>query len=261
MSWSKRTKHPSKLVKVNDQVEAQVLDVNPTDRRISLGLRQLATNPWDTMAEKYPVGTPVEGRVRNLTDFGAFIEVEDGIDGLVHVSDLSWTKRVKHPSEILKKGDKVKAVILAIDPKNRRMSLGVKQLQPDVWETFFAERHVGDVVKGKVSRVAAFGAFVEIAEGVEGLCHNSEAKDERGAPLKLEPGQEREFKIIKTNQQEKKVGLSTQLAEKEASRAEIEAHKETHKESRKESRKPSVSSATSTIEELMSLKRASNEQN
>jgi len=261
MSWSKRTKHPSKMVKVNDQVEAQVLDVNPTDRRISLGLRQLAANPWDTLGEKYPVGTPVEGRVRNLTDFGAFIEVEDGIDGLVHVSDLSWTKRVKHPSEVLKKGDKVKAVVLAIDPKNRRMSLGVKQLQPDVWESFFAAHHVGDVLKGKVSRVAAFGAFVEIAEGVEGLCHNSEARDERGVPLKLEPGQEREFKILKVNPGEKKVGLSTQLAEKEASRAEIEAHKETHKESRKESRKPSVSSATSTIEELMSLKRASNEQN
>ncbi len=262
MSWSKRTKHPSKLVKVNDQVEAQVLDVNPADRRISLGLRQLAANPWDTLAEKYPVGTPVEGRVRNLTDFGAFLEVEDGIDGLVHVSDLSWTKRVKHPSEILKKGDKVKAVILAVDPKNRRMSLGVKQLQPDVWETFFAAHHVGDVLHGKVSRVAAFGAFVEIAEGVEGLCHNSEARDERGAPLKLEPGTEREFKILKMNPGEKKVGLSTQLAEKEASRAEIEAHKETHKDSRsKESRKPSVSSATSTIEELMSLKRASNEQN
>jgi len=258
MSWSKRTKHPSKIVKVSEQVEAQVLDVNPTDRRISLGLRQLAANPWDTLAEKYPVGTPVEGRVRNLTDFGAFIEVEDGIDGLVHVSDLSWTKRVKHPSEVLKKGDKVKAVILAIDPKNRRMSLGVKQLQPDVWETFFAERHVGDVVHGKVSRVAAFGAFVEIAEGVEGLCHNSEAKDERGAPLRLEPGQEREFKILKMNAGEKKVGLSTQLAEKEASRAEIEAHKEPRKQ---ETHKHSVSSATSTIEELMSLKRASNEQN
>lgn len=258
MSWSKRTKHPSKIVKVNDPVEAQVLDVNPTDRRISLGLRQLAANPWDTLAEKYPVGTPVEGRVRNLTDFGAFVEVEDGIDGLVHVSDLSWTKRVKHPSELLKKGDKVKAVVLAIDPKNRRMSLGVKQLQPDVWETFFAAHHVGDVLHGKVSRVAAFGSFVEVAEGVEGLCHNSEARDERGAPLKLEPGQEREFKIIKMNPGEKKVGLSTQLAEKEASRAEIEAHKETRKQ---ETHKHAVSSATSTIEELMSLKRASNEQN
>ena len=261
MSWSKRTKHPSKLVKVNDQVEAQVLDVNPTDRRISLGLRQLAANPWDTLAEKYPVGTAVEGRVRNLTDFGAFIEVEDGIDGLVHVSDLSWTKRVKHPSEVLKKGDKVKAVVLAIDPKTRRMSLGVKQLQPDVWETFFAAHHVGDVMQGRVSRIAAFGAFVEIAEGVEGLCHNSVAKDERGAPLKLEPGQEREFKIIKMNPGEKKVGLSTQLVEKEASRPEVGSRKETHKEPRKETPKHSVSSATSTIEELMSLKRASNEQN
>jgi small subunit ribosomal protein S1 len=137
-------------------------------------MRQLAANPWDSLHEKFPVGMTVEGRVRNLTDFGAFIEIEDGIDGLVHVSNLSWTKRVKHPSEVLKKGDRVKAVILAIEPDKRRLSLGVKQLQPDVWESFFQTHHVGDVVHGKVLRVAAFGAFVEIAEGVEGLVHISE---------------------------------------------------------------------------------------
>ena len=137
MTWSKRMKHPSKLVNVGDQVECVVLNVNPTERRISLGMRQLATNPWDSLHEKYPVGATVEGRVRNLTDFGAFIEIEEGIDGLVHVSNLSWTKRVKHPSEVLKKGDRVKAIVLAIEPEKRRLSLGVKQLQPDVWETFF----------------------------------------------------------------------------------------------------------------------------
>jgi small subunit ribosomal protein S1 len=247
MTWSKRAKHPSKLVGVNDQVECVVLNVNPTERRISLGMRQLATNPWDSLIEKYPVGATVEGRVRNLTDFGAFIEIEEGIDGLVHVSNLSWTKRVKHPSEVLKKGDRVKAVVLAIDSEKRRLSLGVKQLQPDVWESFFAQHRVGDIVHGKVLRVAAFGAFVEIAEGVEGLCHNSEAVDGNGQPLHLEPGVEHDFKIIKMSPEEKKVGLSIRAAGEEASRTEVESYKQ-----------PS-SSTGSTIGELVSWKRAGNE--
>src|SRR6202521_6082653 len=225
MTWSKRMKHPSKLVNVGDQVECVVLNVNPTERRISLGMRQLAANPWDALHDKYPVGMTVEGRVRNLTDFGAFIEIEDGIDGLVHVSNLSWTKRVKHPSEVLKKGDRVKPVVLAIEPDKRRLSLGVKQLQPDVWESFFQAHHVGDVVHGKVLRVAAFGAFVEIAEGVEGLCHKSEAVDGNGQPLQLEPGAEHEFKIIKMNPEEKKVGLSIRAVGEEASRSEVEAYR------------------------------------
>ncbi|MGH8458372.1 MAG: S1 RNA-binding domain-containing protein, partial [Nevskiales bacterium] len=250
---SKRLKHPSKVVKVNDQVETVVIEVNPTDRRISLGLRQLESNPWETLHEKYPPNTVVEGRVRNLTEFGAFVEVEDGIDGLVHVSDLSWTKRVKHPSEILKKGDRVKAVVLAIDPKNRRLSLGMKQLQPDAWEAFFAAHHAGDVVPGKVSRVAPFGAFVEVAEGVEALCHNSEAVDGQGAKMKLEPGQKFDFKIIKVTPEEKKIGLSLRGIGDEGSRSEVEAYKHTAKHS--------ASSSTSTIGEMMSLKRAGNEQN
>ena len=175
MTWSKRLKHPSKLVKPGDEVETVVLSVNPADRRISLGMKQLLDNPWENLTERYPAGTVVEGRVRNLTDFGAFIEIEDGIDGLVHVSNLSWTKRVKHPSEVVKKGEKVKAVVLGVEPQNRRLCLGIKQLQPDVWESFFATHRVGDVVHGKVLRTAQFGAFVEIAEGVEGLCHISEA--------------------------------------------------------------------------------------
>ncbi|HEX6504065.1 MAG TPA: 30S ribosomal protein S1 [Terriglobales bacterium] len=250
MTWSKRMKHPSKIVNVNDNVECVVLNVNPQERRISLGMKQLETNPWESLHDKFPVGATVEGRVRNLTDFGAFIEIEDGIDGLVHVSNLSWTQRVKHPSEVLKKGDRVKAVVLAIEPDKRRLSLGVKQLQPDVWETFFIQHRVGDVVHGKVLRVASFGAFVEVAHGVEGLCHNSEAVDEHGAQIHLEPGQEHEFKIIKMNQDEKKVGLSIRAVGEEASRQEVESYKH-----------PASSTGGSTIGELMSWKRAGNEQN
>ena len=245
MTWSKRMKHPSKIVNVGDEVDAVVLNVNPQERRISLGLKQLETNPWESLHEKFPVGSTVEGKVRNLTDFGAFIEIEDGIDGLVHVSNLSWTKRVKHPSEVLKKGDKVKAIVLAIEPDNRRLSLGVKQLQPDVWETFFETHRVGDVIHGKVLRLASFGAFVEIADGVEGLCHNSEASDEHGAPIKLEPGQEFEFKIIKMNPDEKKVGLSLRAVGDEASRTDIENYKAP----------ASSSPGAATIGELLSWKR------
>ena len=243
MTWSKRMKHPSKLVKPGDEVETVVLAVNPSDRRISLGMKQLLENPWEHLTERYPAGTVVEGRVRNLTDFGAFIEIEDGIDGLVHVSNLSWTKRVKHPSEVLKKGEKVKAVVLGVEPENRRLSLGIKQLQPDVWDTFFAQHRVGDVVHGKVLRTAQFGAFVEIAEGVEGLCHVSEAVDSHGTPAKLEQGQEHDFKIIKMNQDEKKVGLSLRGVGEEASRADVEAYK------------APVSSSTTTLGEIMNWKR------
>ncbi len=249
MTWSKRMKHPSKLVNVGDQVECVVLSVNPTERRISLGMRQLASNPWDTLHDKYPVGMSVEGKVRNLTEFGAFIEIEDGIDGLVHVSNLSWTKRVKHPSEVLKKGDRVKAVVLAIEPDKRRLSLGVKQLQPDVWDSFFAQHRVGDIIHGKVLRVANFGAFVEIADGVEGLCHNSEAVDDKGQPVHLEPGSEFDFKIIKMNQDEKKVGLSIKAVGEEASRQEVESYKHP------------ASSTSSTIGELISWKRAGGDNN
>ena len=256
MTWSKRMKHPSKLVNVGDQVEAVVLNVNPAERRISLGLKQLESNPWETLHEKFPIGTIVEGKVRNLTDFGAFIEIDDGIDGLVHVSNLSWTKRVKHPSEVLRKGDKVKAVVLAIEPEQRRLSLGVKQLQPDVWDTFFDQHRVGDVIHGKVLRLASFGAFVEIADGVEGLCHNSEAVHSHGAPIKPEPGQEFDFKIIKMNPAEKKVGLSIRAVGEEATRADVEAYK-----APAASTSSSSSGTGSTIGEFMSWKRASNENN
>jgi len=246
MTWSKRLKHPSKLVKPNDEVETVVLSVNPADRRISLGMKQLLENPWENLTEKYPAGTVVEGRVRNLTDFGAFIEIEDGIDGLVHVSNLSWTKRVKHPSEIVKKGEKVKAVVLGVEPQNRRLSLGIKQLQPDVWESFFAEHRVGDVVHGKVLRTAQFGAFVEIAEGVEGLCHISEAGDD-GGPSKLETGLEHDFKIIKINVEEKKVGLSLRAIGQEATRATVESYS---------NNKTPVSSSTTTLGDLINFRKS-----
>jgi len=251
MTWSKRTKHPSKIVNVGDQVETVILAVNPTERRISLGLKQLEANPWDSLQERYPIGKVVEGRVRNLTDFGAFVEIEDGIDGLVHVSNMSWTKRIKHPSEVMKKGDKIKAVVLAIEPGNRRLSLGIKQLQPDVWQSFFETHKVGDIVHGKVLRTAQFGGFVELSEGVEALCHNSEAVDEHGASIKLEPGQEHEFKIVKMNPEEKKIGLSLRGVGKEASRADVEAYKQP----------VASSSATTTLGEMINLKRASNDQN
>jgi small subunit ribosomal protein S1 len=266
MTWSKRMKHPSKLVKPGDEVDTIILSVNPNDRRISLGMKQLQDNPWEQLEEKYPIGAIIEGRVRNLTDFGAFIEIEDGIDGLVHVSNLSWTKRIKHPSEVLKKGEKVRAIVLGVEPENRRLSLGVKQLQPDVWDTFFAQHRVGDVIKGKILRTAQFGAFVEIAEGVEGLCHISEAVDQNHVPVKLEVDSEHEFKIVKMNQEEKKVGLSIRAVGEEASRAEVESYKERngdkdHKDHKnhKDHKSSSSSSSSTTLGDLINWKRSERE--
>jgi len=252
MTWSKRLKHPSKLVKPGDEVDTVVLSVNPADRRISLGMKQLLENPWERLTDKYPIGAIVEGRVRNLTDFGAFIEIEDGIDGLVHVSNLSWTKRVKHPSEIVKKGEKVKAVVLGVEPQNRRLSLGIKQLQPDVWESFFATHRVGDVVHGKILRTAQFGAFVEIAEGVEGLCHISEAGDPVDGHSPLEQGLEHDFKIIKINVEEKKVGLSLRTGSNHES-----AHSaaETSSPRREQPHKQPVSSSTTTLGDLVNWRK------
>jgi small subunit ribosomal protein S1 len=246
MTWSRRMKHPSKVVKPGDQVEAVILEVHSRDRRISLGLKQLEPNPWTTIDTRYSVGSVVEGRVRNMTDFGAFIEIEEGIDGLVHVSDLSWTKRVKHPSEILKKGQTVQAVILNIDSASHRLSLGIKQLQPDAWESYFQTHQVGDTVHGRVCRLASFGAFVELAEGVEGLCHFSEVPGYTGRRGHEEPpltvGQECDFKIIKMSEAEKKVGLS------------LRAVTDDEEKNRLSDYQRQAAAATSTIEEVMSLK-------
>jgi len=230
MTWSRRMKHPAKVVKVGDQVEAVVLELKPKDRRISLGIKQLEADPWTTVGDRYAIGSVVEGRVRKLADFGAFIEIEEGVDGLVHISDMSWTTRVKHPSEMVKKGQLVQAVILNIDAPNRRLSLGIKQLQPDAWETFFHTHQVGDMVHGKVCRVAQFGYFVELAPGVEGLCHRSEVMVEpvkrRGAPnmdeeLSLQVGQEFDFKVIKLNEEQKRIGLSLRAKAEEDERLRL----------------------------------------
>ncbi len=210
MSWSKRVKHPSKVLNVGDEVEAMVLQVGVDERRISLGLKQVEPNPWQQLAEKYETGSRIQGKVRNLTDFGAFVEVEDGIDGLIHISDMSWNKRINHPSEVLKKGDTVDAVVLNIDADNQRLSLGLKQLGSDVWEEFFNRHQEGDIVDGKIVRLTNFGAFVEIEEGIEGLLHVSEVDDERVEKPedKLKVGDSHRMKIIKMSSLDRKIGLS-----------------------------------------------------
>ncbi len=229
MTWNKRVKHPSKIVSVGDQVDVVVLDIDIESRRISLGLKQTEPNPWDLIEARYPPGTVITGKVRNITDFGAFIEVEEGIDGLVHVSDLSRIKRVKHPSEVLKKGDEIQAVVLSIDAANQKLSLGVKQLEPDRWEEWFNLHNVGDVVRGKVVRMTNFGAFVELAEGIEGLCHVSELDEKHvEKPMEfLNAGQEVEMRIIKLNLQEKKIGLSLKAMKEEEPRLEFTPYKAT----------------------------------
>src|SRR6266404_2781339 len=214
MSWSKRVKHPSKIVGPGDAVEVEVLGVDSKARRISLGMKQIQANPWMSLGDRYQVGTRVHGRVRNLTDFGAFIEIEDGVDGLVHVSDISWSRRIKHPGEVLKKGQQVDAVITGIDAENRRMSLSIKDLEPNSWDTFVAAHKAGDVVKGKIARFASFGAFVELGDNLEGLCHISELSDERIAKPEdaAELGKEMEFRILRIDSENKKIGLSARAA-------------------------------------------------
>ena len=246
MSWNKKVTHPSKIAKVGEEVDVVVLDIKPSDRRVSLGMKQALPDPWLQVAEKYPVGTVVTGKVRNIAEFGAFVEIEDGFDGLVHVGDVSWTGRVKNPHEVFRKGEPVTAKVLKIDPENRRVSLGIKQVN-DIWGDWFKTHKVGQLVKGKVSRIATFGAFVELGENIEALCHNTEIEDKRrrdeGAsmhrtstgPLKsagpLEPGKEYDFKIIKISPETRRIGLSYRAAVKQVERREIEQYKSTTKSS------------------------------
>ena len=235
MTWSRRMKHPAKIVKVSDEVEAVVLDIKPRERRISLGIKQLEADPWTTVAERYSIGSVVEGRVRKLSEFGAFVEIEEGVDGLVHISDMSWTAHVKHPSEVVKKGQIVQSVILNIDAPSRRLSLGIKQLQPDAWETFFRTYQIGDMVRGRVTRGAAFGVFVELLPGVEGLCHRTEVQEQsRSAPARpaaaadapaLPVGEEFEFKIIKLNEGQKRIGLSQKAISVEDEQHRLQGYK------------------------------------
>jgi small subunit ribosomal protein S1 len=261
MSWSKKPTHPSKVVKAGEEVDVVVLDIKPSDRRVSLGMKQAQADPWLLVADKYPVGTVVTGKVRNIAEFGAFIEIEDGFDGLVHVGDVSWTGRVKNPHEVFKKGEPITAKVLRIDPENRRVSLGMKQVN-DIWGDWFKQHRVGEIVKGKVSRIATFGAFVELGDNIEGLCHNTEIEERKrrddGAssfrpstgPLKsagpLEPGKEYDFKIIKISSDTRRIGLSYRAAVRQLERKEIEHYKSTTK-----------SSATATIGDVMKQKLAS----
>jgi small subunit ribosomal protein S1 len=225
MSWSKRVKHPSKLLNVGDSVEAMVLGVDPAARRISLGLKQVESNPWHELVEKYPVGTKITGKVRNLTEFGAFVEVEEDIDGLIHISDMSWSKRIKHPSEVLKKGDVVEAMVLSIDAENQRLSLGLKQLATDIWEDFFSRHKVGDTIEGKVVRMTNFGAFVELDEGIEGLIHVSEFDDSQGGEkIELTVEQTYQMKIIKLSPSERKIGLSIRALKSDEIRTDWDSY-------------------------------------
>jgi small subunit ribosomal protein S1 len=228
MSWSKRLRHPSKILNLEERVEVGVLDVDPVKRRISLSLKTTLPDPWTLVGDRFAVGSLVHGRVRNLTEFGAFVEIEDGVDGLIHISNISWNKSVKHPSEVLKKGQTVDAVVLALDPANRRLALGLKQLEEDPRQAFFSKVRVGDMLRGKVTRIASFGAFVEVEQGIEGLCHVSEFEDEHGRSegAKLEVGGEFEFRVIRLNAREGKIALSRKESTVAAAAAEIEKPKE-----------------------------------
>lgn len=211
MSWTHEVRHPSRVVAVGDQVEAAVLNVDPASRKISLGMKQTAPNPWDMIESKYPIGTRIEGKVKSLTDFGAFVGLEEGIDGLIHISDMSWTKHIKHPSELFKKAQKVEAVVLRIDKEKERLSLGYKQLARDPWEEAIPSRyHVGDSVAGKVTKVADFGIFIELDGDVEGLIHVSESGLESSVKLeeKFKLQDDVTAKIIKVDQEERKIALS-----------------------------------------------------
>jgi small subunit ribosomal protein S1 len=210
MSWTRKVRHPSKVVSVGEIVDAIVLDIKPENRRISLGMKQAAPNPWDVISDKYPVGTTIEGKIKNITDFGLFIGIDEGIDGLVHISDISWTKRIKHPSEIYKKGDVIQAIVLEIDKDQERFSLGVKQLQADPWDTVAERYEVGKEITGTVTNVTDFGVFVELEEGIEGLVHVSEiSKEKIKTPVgQFEVGQVLTAKVMNINSDERRIGLS-----------------------------------------------------
>ena len=215
MSWTRKIRHPSKVVSVSEEVEAVVLDIKPESRRISLGMKQVVPNPWDVIAEKYPVGTTIEGKIKNITDFGLFIGIDEGIDGLVHISDISWTKRIKHPSELFKKGDMVQAIVLDIEKESERFSLGIKQLQEDPWKTVAERYQVGKEITGTVTNLTDFGVFVELEEGIEGLVHVSEiSKEKIKTPIgKYTVGEVITARVMNINSDERRIGLSIKRME------------------------------------------------
>jgi small subunit ribosomal protein S1 len=214
LSWTKRITRPSDVLNVGQEIEAIVLGVNKEEQKISLGVRQLETNPWDEIEHRYMIGKTVHGKVRNMTAYGAFVELEEGIDGMVHVSDLSWTRKINHPSEVLKKGDDVEAVVIDIDKQNQRISLGIKQLEDDPWKIIDQRYKIGDLVKGKVTKLASFGAFVQLADDIDGLVHISQLSEDRVDKVKdiLKIGQEVEARVIKVDRTERRIGLSIKAA-------------------------------------------------
>lgn len=252
MSWNHEVKHPSKIMNVGDTIEVQVLKIDEKNRKISLGLKQLGPNPWDNVDERYPVGTVVSGKIKSLTDFGAFVGLDEGIDGLIHISDMSWTKHVRHPSEIFKKGQKVDVVVLKIEKERQRLSLGFKQISQDPWESEIPARFpVGTLVDGAVTKVMDFGFFVELAEGIEGLVHVSEVDLESGQRLDqvYQPGTSLPVRVIKLDSPERKIGLSVKAAPSEpvseavpAPSAPNTAMEEALKSARKKGKKSSDSS-------------------
>ncbi|MBI5014287.1 MAG: 30S ribosomal protein S1 [Deltaproteobacteria bacterium] len=225
MSWTKRVTHPSEKVQIGDEVEVMVLNLDTNRKRISLGMKQCLSNPWELLESRYPVGTVVRGNIRNITDFGIFLGVEEGIDGLIHVSDISWTKRVNHPATLYNVGDEVEAVVLNIDKDNERFSLGVKQLQPDPWASVNIRYRVGSIVTGKVTNIADFGVFVELEPGVEGLVHISEVSSNKVDDISavLQPGQEIQAEVLNIDQEERKISLSMKAIENAEVREEKKA--------------------------------------
>jgi len=209
-SWTKRVARASDMLSVGDEVDVAVLSINPTDQKIALGIRQTSANPWDTVQDRYPVGSRVKGKVRNFTSYGAFVELEEGIDGMIHVTDMSWTRKINHPSEVLQKSQEVEAIVLEVDSGGQRISLGLKQATDDPWNTISARYTIGQVVKGKVSKIASFGAFVELEDGVDGLVHISQLSDQRVEKVKdaIKVGQEVEARIVKIDREERRIGLS-----------------------------------------------------
>jgi small subunit ribosomal protein S1 len=213
MSWTKKVRHPSKIVSVGDVVEAEVLDIDIDKKRISLSMKHVEANPWDIIGEKYPEGTIIEGKIKNITDFGIFIGIDEGIDGLVHISDISWTKRIKHPSEIFKKGQEVQAKVLKIDKENERFSLGIKQLADDPWKSIDQRYPIGKSVSGLVTNKTDFGVFIELEEGIEGLIHVSELSRDKNKPVQIEVGDMITAKVINVSPKDRKIGLSIRKLE------------------------------------------------
>jgi small subunit ribosomal protein S1 len=214
LSWTKRITRPSDVLTVGQELEAVVLGVNKEEQKISLGVRQLEPNPWDEIEHRYQIGKQVKGIVRNMTAYGAFVELEEGIDGMIHVSDMSWTRKINHPSEMIKKGDELEAVVIDIDKQNQRISLGMKQLDEDPWKAIEGNYKIGDMVKGKVSKIASFGAFVALEGDIDGLVHISQIAEDRVDKIKdfLKIGQEIEARVIKVDKAERRIGLSIKAA-------------------------------------------------